>query len=72
MSDSDFSDLTEIDDEEDVPLSQVHAGRKKGDADSYRIRGALTAPRATSYTTQALHGECGPRTMMPIPNHRCD
>lgn len=63
MSDFEDSDLTDLDDEEDFSLSQLHPKKKRTDEDSYRIRGALTAPRATSYTTQALHGE---RTLRAI------
>ena len=59
MSDDEFSDLTEIDDEEDIPLSQSRSGSKRSDGDTYRIRGALDAPRATSYTTEGLYGMLG-------------
>ncbi|KAJ3554806.1 hypothetical protein NM688_g2916 [Phlebia brevispora] len=51
MSDFD-SDLTEIDDEEEVPLSQSQSTSKKADGDGYKIKGALNAPRATKMLEQ--------------------
>ena len=59
MSDDDFdefdsSDLTDLDDDDEYPLNGTQAAKKA--ANEYKIRGALNAPRATSYTTQALHG----------------
>ena len=61
MSDIDEleSDLTDLDDDDEgIPLSlSVRQKNKKAVSGEYKIRGALKAPRATSYTTQALHGK---------------
>ncbi|KAH8105329.1 hypothetical protein BXZ70DRAFT_1004839 [Cristinia sonorae] len=56
------SDLTDFDDEEEVPLSSQKSSKKKPkdapDEDgSYRIRGALKVPRVANYTTQSLHDQ---------------
>ncbi|OBZ72931.1 hypothetical protein A0H81_07184 [Grifola frondosa] len=48
------SDLTDFDDEDDIPLATQ---RGLGNGDSYRIRGALKVPRATTYTTQSLYDQ---------------
>ena len=59
---SEFSDLTDFDDDEDVPLSSQKSAKSKakgkGSANptGYKIRGALRPPRATTYTCQALYG----------------
>lgn len=57
------SDLTEFEDEEEVPLSastrsKGSKGKTKanGEPEGYRIRGALKVPRATTYTCQSLYG----------------
>jgi hypothetical protein len=64
MSESEFSELTDIDelsDEYDAQPSKRKAkpkGRGKGKAkagEGYRIRHALKAPRATTYSTEALY-----------------
>ncbi|CDO77833.1 hypothetical protein BN946_scf184714.g8 [Trametes cinnabarina] len=52
------SDLTDIDEEDDVPLSAREKARAKASDDSgYMIRGALRVPRATTYTCQALYDQ---------------
>ncbi|OJT05809.1 hypothetical protein TRAPUB_3342 [Trametes pubescens] len=54
------SDLTELEDEEDVPLSQRQRGktRSHGKSESgYKLRGALRVPRATTYTCHALYDQ---------------
>ena len=59
---SDYSDLTDLDDFEDdrdygkgkkTKSSKTTKGAAPG---GYRIRHALKAPRATTYTAQALYG----------------
>ncbi|KAJ7609239.1 hypothetical protein DFH06DRAFT_1309027 [Mycena polygramma] len=61
MYDEDFSDLTdldELDDEYDARPAAKKKGKGKGKAksgDTYRIRNALKAPRATTYSTEALY-----------------
>ncbi len=57
------SELTEFEDEEEVPLSastrsKASKGKTKanGEPEGYRIRGALKVPRATTYTCQSLYG----------------
>ncbi|KAJ6467520.1 hypothetical protein C8R47DRAFT_1325993 [Mycena vitilis] len=61
MYDDDFSDLTdldELDDEYDARPAAKKKGRGKGKAksgDTYKIRNALKAPRATTYSTEALY-----------------
>ncbi|THH32691.1 hypothetical protein EUX98_g1542 [Antrodiella citrinella] len=58
---SDESDLTEFEDEEDIPLSsQKSKGKGKASQDTeggYRIKGALRVPRVANYTTQSLHDQ---------------
>ncbi|RDX50683.1 hypothetical protein OH76DRAFT_1482098 [Lentinus brumalis] len=56
------SELTEFEDEEEVPLSastrsKASKGKTKanGEPEGYRIRGALKVPRATTYTCQSLY-----------------
>lgn len=60
MSD-DYSDLTDIDDEPDVPLSQVspkQKGKKTTDrVDATLITGALHMPRSANYSTESLYCE---------------
>ena len=79
---SEDSDLTEFDDEEEVPLStstrsKASKGKTKakGDSEGYRIRGALKVPRATTYTCQSLYGACksvAEHTLLLIPANRAD
>lgn len=64
MDDGDeyLSDLTEGEGEQDVKSTQSPSKKpktrsKKNDAAGYRIQGALTAPRATTYNTQHLFGQ---------------
>ncbi|KAF7358876.1 hypothetical protein MSAN_01227800 [Mycena sanguinolenta] len=58
---SDESDLTDLDElsqdyEESRPTKKKGAkGKRKGKPGEYRISGALTAPRATTYSTEALY-----------------
>lgn len=57
MASGSDSDLTELEDDEEVPLSQKKRGKGRSQGKSeYRIRGALKVPRATTYTCQALYG----------------
>ncbi|KAH9850438.1 hypothetical protein C2E23DRAFT_887336 [Lenzites betulinus] len=52
------SELTDIDEEEDVPLSQRNKGKRGDSSESqsqYMMRGALRTPRATTYTCNALY-----------------
>ncbi|CAL1701804.1 unnamed protein product [Somion occarium] len=60
MSD-DYSDLTDIDDEPDVPLSQVspkQKGKKTTDrVDATLITGALHMPRSANYSTESLYSQ---------------
>ncbi|KAJ6492018.1 hypothetical protein C8R45DRAFT_990213 [Mycena sanguinolenta] len=57
---SDESDLTDLDElsqdyEESRPSKKKAKGKRKGKPGEYRISGALTAPRATTYSTEALY-----------------
>ncbi|KAI0324182.1 hypothetical protein GY45DRAFT_1263338, partial [Cubamyces sp. BRFM 1775] len=50
------SELTDLDEEEEVPLSQQGKTRSKAQTDSgFKLRGTLRVPRATTYTCQALY-----------------
>jgi hypothetical protein len=62
ISDDDFSDLTEIEsDEEYKAKPKKKTGPKVAAKDgSYRIKNVLKVPRATTYTAQALYGETPP------------
>ncbi|KAJ7846691.1 hypothetical protein B0H14DRAFT_3867637, partial [Mycena olivaceomarginata] len=59
VSDDEFSDLTDIDElsaEYEEPQSKKKGrGKGKSKPGEYRIRGALKAPRATTYSTEALY-----------------
>lgn len=58
MSDFDDSDLTDLEDEESYePASTQQKKKKAAQSDSYRIQGALKAPRSAAFSTQSLHGE---------------
>ncbi|KAI9065685.1 hypothetical protein FKP32DRAFT_459384 [Trametes sanguinea] len=58
MSDDELhsSDLTDLEDEDDVPLS-ARGKKAPSDGSGYRIQGALKVPRATTYTCQALYDQ---------------
>jgi hypothetical protein len=64
MSDdeSNLADLDELsqDYEESRPAKKKAKGKRKAKPGEYSISGALTAPRATTYSTEALCGECRP------------
>ncbi|KAI0822087.1 hypothetical protein BC628DRAFT_1459616 [Trametes gibbosa] len=50
------SELTDIEDEEDMPLSQRGKAKTGDSSDAgYMIKGALKVPRATTYTCHALY-----------------
>lgn len=56
MSDFDYSDLTEIDDEPDIPLSQTSPSKKgKKKAGPQLITGALRMPRTANYSADSLY-----------------
>ncbi|EJF60922.1 hypothetical protein DICSQDRAFT_170779 [Dichomitus squalens LYAD-421 SS1] len=74
---SDVSDLTDFDDEEDVPLSSQKTMKSKAKGKSnaqsaYRIRGALRAPRATTYTCQALYDQIHAQDIDLQPEYQRD
>ncbi|KAF9475571.1 hypothetical protein BDN70DRAFT_813905, partial [Pholiota conissans] len=54
-SDDDYSDLTELDSDDDYGGTQKR-GKKSASGNVWRIRNALKVPRATTYTAQALYG----------------
>lgn len=64
VSDDEFSDLTDIDElsaEYEEPQSKKKGrGKGKSKPGEYRIRGALKAPRATTYSTEALYSAFPP------------
>lgn len=67
-----MSDEFEDYSDDEVPLSQragpKHAGQDDGDTGGYKMKGALKAPRPTSYTTQALFGAHSLRPVCaPVP-----
>ncbi|EMD36006.1 hypothetical protein CERSUDRAFT_96229 [Gelatoporia subvermispora B] len=58
--DSDLTDIDELDDEEYNPrpsTSRSKAKTKVDSGDNYRVRGALRAPRAASYSAQTLYDQ---------------
>ena len=55
--DEPYSDLTELESDEDYAETTTKKG-KKGAYAGWRIRNALKVPRATTYTAQALYGAC--------------
>jgi hypothetical protein len=58
MSGSDYSDVTDIDNEYSAPSRRRRkSGANDGQKNTYKIRNALKVPRATTYTAQALYGE---------------
>ena len=66
------SDLTDVEDEEEITLSNKTSTRSKskskakeeGDGSDYRISNALKVPRATTFTCQSLHGAHNPSACM--------
>ncbi|KAG6813438.1 hypothetical protein H0H92_011135 [Tricholoma furcatifolium] len=58
MSDDDYSDLTELSEDDDYGSSKSKTKKRASSpGGGYRIRKALKVPRATTYTAQALYGE---------------
>jgi hypothetical protein len=55
-SDSDYSDLTELEDDDYEKTKSKKKSGKAAEKVGYRIRNALKVPRATTYTAQALYG----------------
>ncbi|KAJ6566818.1 hypothetical protein B0H19DRAFT_1258003 [Mycena capillaripes] len=57
--DDDFSDLTDLDElsqeYEELPTKKKGKGKAKAKSGEYRLRHALKAPRATTYSTEALY-----------------
>jgi len=55
---SDYSDLTDLDDDYEIApsTSRKKAPTKGAAKGAYRIKNALKPPRATTYTAQALYG----------------
>lgn len=53
--DSDYSDLTDLDEDYKEKPKKLNVVQQKGAA--YKIRNALKVPRATTYTAQALYGK---------------
>ncbi|KAI0660118.1 hypothetical protein C8Q70DRAFT_75347 [Cubamyces menziesii] len=49
------SELTDLDEEEEVPLSQQGKTRSKAHESGFKLRGTLRVPRATTYTCQSLY-----------------
>lgn len=61
MSFSDESELSELSSEEEYQVTKGKGKKKakKSDPEKSLIRGALKAPRATTYSAQALYGMVG-------------
>lgn len=60
MDDEYLSDLTDVEEDEvndTLSPSKRTRTRAKGDNSTYRIQGALNAPRATTYNAQHIFGE---------------
>jgi hypothetical protein len=57
-SDDEFSDLTDLESEEEYADSTAKRGKKTASnvRTGWRVRNALKVPRATTYTAQALYG----------------
>ena len=58
-SEDDFSDLTDLESDdytESKSRKKKPTAGKSGGKSGYRIKNALKAPRATTYTAQALYG----------------
>ncbi|KAI0667549.1 hypothetical protein C8Q78DRAFT_982039, partial [Trametes maxima] len=51
---SSASELTDLEEEEEVPLSRRSRKRETATESGYKIRGALRVPRATTFTCQSL------------------
>ncbi|KAI0776998.1 hypothetical protein BD413DRAFT_524648 [Trametes elegans] len=70
------SELTDLDEEEDVPLSQRNKSKSKskasGDVSGYRIQGALKVPRATTYTCQSLYEQISAQDIDLQPEYQRD
>jgi hypothetical protein len=71
MSD-DESNLTDLDElsqdyEESRPAKKKAKGKRKAKPGEYSISGALTAPRATTYSTEALYSECHSPSIPQLP-----
>jgi hypothetical protein len=80
-SDDDFSDLTDLDsDDEYKAKPKKKTGPKAAKDGGYRIKNALKVPRATTYTAQSLYGEKRPVSLVFTYNeghctdqiHNCD
>jgi len=60
--DDDYSDLTDIDNDEYGPSSSRKKSSKSNSSASaaggFRVKNALKVPRPTTYTVQALYGPC--------------
>ncbi|KAI5981513.1 hypothetical protein EDC04DRAFT_3022073 [Pisolithus marmoratus] len=56
MSLSDVSDLTELSEEEDVPVTKSTPKSRK-QSKEYKIKNVLRAPRTTQYTTKSLYDQ---------------
>ncbi|KAI0641695.1 hypothetical protein C8Q79DRAFT_286841 [Trametes meyenii] len=52
---SSASDLTDLDEDDEVPLSRRSKKRETAVDNGYKIRGALKVPRATTFTCQSLY-----------------
>ncbi|KAK7688030.1 hypothetical protein QCA50_008400 [Cerrena zonata] len=59
MSDDfDFSDLTELDDEPEIPLSQTSPSKRgKKNDNPQLITGALRIPRTANYSAESLYSQ---------------
>ncbi|EGN97363.1 hypothetical protein SERLA73DRAFT_57011, partial [Serpula lacrymans var. lacrymans S7.3] len=61
MSLSDFSELTELSSDEDIPLTQASAAKKrptpKKTIREYQISHALRPPRTSQYTAKSLYDQ---------------
>jgi hypothetical protein len=56
-SEDDYSDLTDLESDDYIESkSKKKSAAKSGGKSGYRIKNALKAPRATTYTAQALYG----------------
>lgn len=56
--DDDYSDLTELESDGYKEKSKKKSSGNAAKHGGYRIKNALKVPRATTYTAQALYGEC--------------
>lgn len=58
MSDFGYSDLTDMDEEPEIPLSQASPSKKgkNRSATPPLVHGALSIPRTANYSAEALYG----------------